>query len=461
MEMDGPLDFEAEDRLLNLKSPAPAKRRKLIGLDDLLKDHLQENKTLEMKSKRAKARKNDYSDDDEDDREVKLSECVEKCQREMGQISGEDEVLSWGLQVFGNQKSWPVLVFNELGSCGILQSFMENELNSLVELDIDKGETFLKNLLVNGWLLKLVFARGHVEKLIATWTFDLMLYSLEEALSSSACDFWTAILSFKTKGDLLHIKIDWLPKYFELKRALEIYGFLMDLPSKFPSDVEVVNVDSDCRGPSRHIRAWIKFITACTQVRSTYSILSTSEAEELLVVIICLFVDRRVLGLSVILYKCMLSVINFFTDTEWNTSSEKVARSLVCRIPGDVNCMRIVESISGVDERSKHLRCIVAFHLLVSCLDEKVSDAEGILKLLISINVKDRSCDLLKLYIFLVLTENWLLYTPALDGKPVVLEMWGVFLRNCSCQITSTDLRCYASKVRSKASYLLQGTNNK
>lgn len=69
------------------------------------------------------------------------------------------------------------------------------------------------------------------------------------------------------------------------------------------------------------------------------------------------------------------------------------------------------------------------------------------LEFLLSINVKDNSCDLFKIYIYLVLTENWLLYDSTTKEKSLMFEMWGVFLRNCSCQISSTDLRPHASKV--------------
>lgn len=57
-------------------------RKKVIGLDDLVNDYLKENKKQEMKSKQAKAQKNYFSDEDDDIREAKLSECVEKCQQE-------------------------------------------------------------------------------------------------------------------------------------------------------------------------------------------------------------------------------------------------------------------------------------------------------------------------------------------------------------------------------------------
>lgn len=35
------------------------------------------------------------------------------------------------------------------------------------------GDTLLEGLLVNGWLSKVVLARGHVEKSVAMWTFNL------------------------------------------------------------------------------------------------------------------------------------------------------------------------------------------------------------------------------------------------------------------------------------------------
>ncbi|KAL6510958.1 hypothetical protein OROGR_022082 [Orobanche gracilis] len=32
--------------------------------------------------------------------------------------------------------------------------------------------------------------------------------------------------------------MDWLPRYSDLKRAIRAYGFLVDSPSKFSSDIE-------------------------------------------------------------------------------------------------------------------------------------------------------------------------------------------------------------------------------
>lgn len=74
----------------------------------------------------------------------------------------------------------------------------------------------------------------------------------------------------------------------------------------------------------------------------------------------------------------------------------------------------------------------------------QVADSEEVLRSVLSINLKDNRCNFFKIYIYLVLVENWLFST---EQTPVILGMWGAFLRSCSCQITSTDWRSYASKV--------------
>ncbi|KAL3518438.1 hypothetical protein ACH5RR_021027 [Cinchona calisaya] len=464
-DIDDHMDFEFEEPFKF--SPAiTKKKKKVIGLDDLLADYYEEkSKVVERESKRAKYKKQRCDSDDDldvqDARQAKkFHEQVDEFQKDMGQISSDDDTLSWGLQVFGKQETLPPVLL-EIDSCELLQSFQNHELNSLVELETEKGETFLEGLLTNGWLLKLAFILGQVENSVATWTFNLMLYSSKDVLSRSACDFWCGILLHKYEANHSSIKLKWVPSHSELKRALEVYGFQLDSPFKLSSDVDMVPTDSDSPGPPHNIRYWIKFVSVCFQVRSRWQILSSPEAEDLTYVIVTLFLDRVMLGLSVVLYECLVAATSYFKDDEWQASCHQIAKTLALRLPTDVNCLRIVESISGVDVRSKHLRSAVAFQFLVRCFDAKVLDAEEILRLLISINVKDKNCDLFKMYIYLNLAENWLLFDLLLKDKPVIREMWGLCLRNCSCQITSTDLRSFASKVRCKATYLLQGTSSK
>ncbi|XP_010243217.1 PREDICTED: uncharacterized protein LOC104587350 isoform X2 [Nelumbo nucifera] len=460
--MDAPLDFENEDPLFISTAPTK-KRKKVIGLDDLLQDFYKEqSKNIEKESKRRTSRKCYNSDDDDDtvqkNKEASLSRCFRECEKTMQDVSNEDEFPLWGLPVFGNQKATPPLVFSELGRCKLLESFMNSKENSFLELSAEKEETLLQRLLINGWISKLVFVSGDVEAFIAIWAFNLMLYSSSEELRSSACDFWCSILPSKNEVDPPSIRIDWFPSAAELKKALEIYGYVLDSSIDISSLSDMAHGDSGSKGPPQNIRYWIKFLLACFRIRGTGSIFSTSEAQEFLCIIICLFLDRRLQGLSLLLYDCMQSIISFFEDKDWKSSCEKTAEALAYRMPKDLNCLRIVECISGVDTRSKHLRSEISFQILINCFDPKVKDMEEILKLLLSINVKDKSCDLFKMYVYLVLTENWLFSDKLVEDKPVILEMWGVYLRNCSCQITSTDLRSYASKVRNRASYLLQST---
>lgn len=172
-------------------------------MDDLVVDHYkEENKRVENDSKRAKVGDQYNSDDEENTKEVSLSRLVNECQTQvdnylyydgsygiftlfffhsygmhlwmqMIEIGGEEDVSAWGINVFGAQvckwfeinypvhfitnskdfgqkrlllthiwalqKSPPPPVSLHLTNCHMFQSFMENELNSLVELSTENG----------------------------------------------------------------------------------------------------------------------------------------------------------------------------------------------------------------------------------------------------------------------------------------------------------------------------------
>ncbi|XP_072960120.1 uncharacterized protein [Typha angustifolia] len=391
MVMDDPLDFEEEDLLLSNTRATTKRRRKVIGLDDLLTDYcIEKKKFVHCKSKRSNASKA-YNSDEEDkkmrENEITFCKFVNNCQKQVNEIDTEDDVSLWGQKVFGQQKLPPVPEFSGLGNCNLLQSFSGNELTSAFDVNVGQGDTFLEGLLINGWLSTLAFRSGFVEDPIATWTLQ--------------------------------------------KNSL-------------------------CEGPPGNISSWIRVLSACCQIRNVRPIFSTSEAEEFLIIVIFLFLDRQLQGLALILSACLQSIIYFFSESEWNVSCMKVAESIAHRVPKDLNCLRIVECITGVDNRSKHLRSQLALQILMKCFDRKVTDVKETLELLISTNVKEKSCNFFKLYIYLVLADNFLLSSHLFEERPVIIDMWCKYLRNCSSQITSTDWRSYASKVRNKASYLLQ-----
>lgn len=459
VDLDAPLDFESEDALVTIPK-STRKRRKVIVLDDLLTDYYEErNKLVEKESKWASVQKFYNSDDDDKTQKKKealLTKFVDDCQKQVHEIVTEDDIPSWGRQIFGQQKALPSLDFPALERCKLLQSFFNSEFNLMLELDAEKGRNFIEGLLINGWLSKLVLASGHVEDPLALWTFNLMLYSPNEVLQAAACEFWLAVLPSNNEVYIPSVRLDWFPGYNQLKDALKTYGYLSDsfIDVSSLSDVDHSNFGHE--GPPPNIRSWVKVLGACCQMRTIHSMFSTSEVEEFLGIIISFFLDRKIEGLSLLFDECMQSVMSFFTDDEWLASSKKVANALAYRIPKDSNCLRMVECISGVSIRSKHLRNEVALQILLNCFEMKVADSEEVLRSVLSINLKDNRCNFFKIYIYLVLVENWLFST---EQTPVILRMWGAFLRSCSCQITSTDWRSYASKVRNKASYLLQNTS--
>ncbi|KAG4994554.1 hypothetical protein glysoja_008259 [Glycine soja] len=332
MDTNDPLDFEVEDDLL--KCPPInniIKRKKIIGLDDLLKDHyIEQGKLLEKRKKqKKKAKKIESSYDDEDSKEARLTRIVEKCHNQTA-FGEEQEISPWGVKVFGDKKAFPSLESPDVGSCNLFQSFLNNCLNSVVELTADK-----------------------------------VLYSSKEELHNSSSEFWCAILSSEKEVDQALVKIDWFPEYMDLRRALDSYGFLF----KFSSSAEPNNLDSDIEGPPQNIRAWIRFVSACCLIRSKKAIFSTVEAEEIVEIIICLFLDRQFQGLLVLLNDCMEVIVNYFTDQEWCSSCENVAKFIACRVSKDLNCIRTIECISEASSRCKQLRSAVAYQTLLSCFD--------------------------------------------------------------------------------------------
>lgn len=176
--MDEPLDFESEDPLM--ASPSfSAKRRKVIELDDLLSDYYREKNALSKEKTKTTTTLKGYNSDEEDDRTRMLSEVVNDCQKQVNKMFTEDDVPLWGQRIFGRQKSPPSLDLKEPVNCELLQSFKENKLNSLFDVN-SEGENFLEGLLMNGWLSRLSFICGFAEDSIASWT--LSLYSSNEEL---------------------------------------------------------------------------------------------------------------------------------------------------------------------------------------------------------------------------------------------------------------------------------------
>lgn len=439
-------------------------RKNVIELDDLLTDYYTQQSEIDSNTcKKSKASKN-YSSDEEDGKnekgnETKMTEMANECENQVNRITSEHEIPMWGLEIFGQQKSFPLVGIMQLQNCKLFQRSRENELDFDELSKQGNSETILIELLVNGWLSHVVFISGSVEAAVASWAFYQAMYCSNEELELSACDFWCRMLLSKNESGGPSLVLEWVPGYHEVKDVLEFYGYLLDKcqiggPSSSSCSREPVS-----EGPPINMRSWIKILSACFQIRQFQPLFSASQAQELLVIIICLFLERRLQGLSFILSECLLSILSFFTEEEWDVCCENAAHSVAYSVPMDLNSLRVVECIFGTNSRSKHLRSRMAVHILGRIFNKNVSDEKGILKSLVSVKVKDKDTDFLTIYIYMILSEAWLLsYDSSGEERFAVLNMWVKFLKICSYDISNTDWRPYASKVRSKASYLLQSS---
>ncbi|EER99984.1 hypothetical protein BDA96_03G001500 [Sorghum bicolor] len=461
MVRDEPLDFENEDDPL-IPTRRPAKRSKVIGLDDLLHDYLQSSKKDKLKVKAAKSKhgpEGGYDSAEEDDKATQQENVVCKILEEVKEkgkvMDARDDVPPWGQQIFGCQKPPSNLTNVGVENCQLFQSFSAIE-DLGFDLEMHQGEGFLEGMLLDGWLLNLVRICGFVEDSIASWTLTNLLHSSNEKLQVSAADFWDGILSLDEAGKLL-VNLGYFPSYSVLKRAMLSYGYLFDTPGTEASTSGSPAAGRTDDGPPHNIIAWLRVVSACCKIRKVCSIFSPSEAEELLVIVIFLFLDRRLEGLLLVLGDCLNSLILYFDTSEWETSCVMVAESVARRVTVDLNCLRIVDCITGMNKRSKFLRSQVALQLLKISFGLKVANVEKMLKLVTSINVKEKECDFFRLYVYLVLMDNLLFSSDAFREKTAIVDAWRNYLRNCSTQIGCTDWRFYAPKARNKASYLLQG----
>ncbi|CAN6288625.1 unnamed protein product [Urochloa humidicola] len=462
MVMDEPLDFEKEDDPL-LPAPLPAKRKKVIGLDDLLLDYFETGKgKLKVKAANSGHGPRGYGLDDENtdvtENEINVCKLFEKCEEKDEELDARDDVPPWGQQIFGCQKAPSNLSDAGIENCHLLQSFCVTEHLGF-DLEIQQGEGLLEGMLMDGWLLKLVHAGGSVEDSIASWTLTKLLYSSNKKLQVSATNFWDSILSLD-ENDKLRVNLGYFPSYSVLRRAILSYGYLFETPGTKASPSESATADSSDVGPPHNIIAWLRFVSACCKIRKVCSIFTPSEAEELLVIVISLFLDRGLEGLLPILGDCLNSLVLYFNRSEWESSCVMVAESIAQRVTMDLNCVRIVDCItviSGTNERCKFLRSQLALQLLKINFGLKVGNVEKMLKLVTSINVKDKECDFFRLYVNLVLMDNLLFSSNAFRDKTMIVDTWRNYLRYCSTQIVFTNWRLYAPKVRNKASYFLQG----
>jgi len=122
------------------------------------------------------------------------------------------------------------------------------------------------------------------------------------------------------------VNFGYFPSYSIIKGAVLNYGYLNGDPC---TETAVAGTSID--GPPQNITAWLRVVSACCKIRKMHPIFSTSEAEDLLVIVISLFLDRQLEGLLLILGDCLNSLVLYFNPSEWESSCLMVAESISMR----------------------------------------------------------------------------------------------------------------------------------
>ncbi|KAG8052772.1 hypothetical protein GUJ93_ZPchr0001g32859 [Zizania palustris] len=141
MVLDEPLDFEEEDPLI--PHTRLVKRKKVIGLDDLLVDFFETGKDeLKAAGVKSKHGPKGYNSDDEDkkvmEKEIKFCKFVDEYEEQSKEFDAGDGVPQWGMRVFGWQKSPSIHSDAGVENCKLLQSFCASEHLGF-DLDIEQG----------------------------------------------------------------------------------------------------------------------------------------------------------------------------------------------------------------------------------------------------------------------------------------------------------------------------------
>ncbi|GJW09247.1 transport protein Sec23-like protein [Tanacetum coccineum] len=83
-------------------------------------------------------------------------------------------------------KAFPSFEFCDLSSCSLFQSVVNHQVNSLVKLTTESGETFFEGLLTNGLLLNLVCKCGEAEEHVYVFVVDTCMVKEESRFAKLA-----------------------------------------------------------------------------------------------------------------------------------------------------------------------------------------------------------------------------------------------------------------------------------
>eukprot|EP00250_Pteridium_aquilinum_P008387 c17906_g1_i1 orf=453-1886(-) len=432
------------------------KRSKALNIDDLLKDHYKDkSKKLDRETKRIRTFVSDSEDSDDEEfeqktrKEAQFEELVECCEKQVHAAGATLEVLKWGERLFCGQRR------KESPGCLRLENSVVQTLlaaktqftykSGESEKDEQTAEAFVSEILASGWLLSF---KAKLDSEMMCWIFHTMIFTTDTNLERASCE----LLCYTLESDC--IDYSWIPSYDSILEILKGYGYVGRQVSN--SQIMKDNLDSkEC--PPRNLGSFLRFLMTSLRKRHLHQCYPREDVEKLAVLISSLSLDRSLLCFGILVQECLDSILNSLTENEWQISLPRIAISMAKVDRQVVNCLKLIRTLHSREVRMKSLQSLVALHSFAKVAkEEAVSGVWEMLSLFRKIDVKRTIVDFASLYYQMSMADIWLWSNPVLKSDSGALESWLHFLKSCSFQISSTDWRPYATKVRNQASYLLQ-----
>ncbi|KAI5073460.1 hypothetical protein GOP47_0011473 [Adiantum capillus-veneris] len=432
------------------------KRSKACNIDELLKDHYKDkNRSLDREAKRFKTFVSDSEDSEDEEvqqkthKEVQFEKLVETCEKQVHAGGATLEVPRWGERLFSGQmckeSPMPLKVDNPVVQALVTSKRQCSYESTEPEKEEQFAESLVEELLATGWFLSF---KVKLDNDMLSWMFHRMVFTNDNTLEKAACDFLCHTL------EIDFLNCSWIPSYKTISGIFEAYGYAR--PQTLDYHTSEGSLNSQER-PPHNLGSLLRLLMTSMKQRHLHKFHTREDVEDIAVLIASLSLDRSLLCFGVLIKESLEIILNSLTQDEWHISCERIATCMAMVDRHVVNCLKLTRALHSREDRMKRLQSVLALHFFAKIPGEKeVSGVWEMLSVFRKTDVKRTVVDFGNLYYQMCMADIWLWSNTVLALDKGALEAWLHFLKSCSFQISSTDWRPYATKVRNQASYLLQ-----
>jgi hypothetical protein len=212
------------------------------------------------------------------------------------------------------------------------------------------------------------------------------------------------------------------------------------------------------QGPPKNLRSLLEFVIACFETKTPRHRDTQGDVESLLVIMVRLTLERRILAITHLVHESIMVLIRCFSYEEWQISCPRVVAAISKLTTELHNGVYLIGALSGTGTRVLHLQQQLALHELTKTTRQTtkvLSTPREVTKLFDSVNVKAKVVHFSKVY-YQVLLADVYLWCNQDYCDDFALKKWVFFLKACSRQIFIGDERPFATKLRNRASFLVQ-----